>query len=338
MKEELIISGRNIPNIDPHLHVWHWQIPLYLFLGGLAAGILFFAALNIIRGKDKEMSVSTKISPLFAPVFLILGLFALFLDLKHKLFFWQLYTTIRMSSPMSWGAWTLMAITPLSMVWVASYLKEIAPKIWTKSKFVNSLLKIIMKPVENENLNWDWKFKFLQTFENFVQKQRISMAWISIVLAVLLGVYTGILLSAFNARPLWNTSILGPLFLVSGLSTAAALNMWLTKNVEERKFYSKIDILLIIIELFLITHMFMGFLASTEVQIEAANLFLGGEYTISFWVFLVGLGLLTPLTLEIMELRGIHIPIAIPAILILFGGLLFRFIMVDAGQLTRYLY
>ena len=40
---------------------------------------------------------------------------------------------------------------------------------------------------------------------------------------MLLGVYTAILLSAFSARPFWNTGVLAPLFLVSGLSTAAAL-------------------------------------------------------------------------------------------------------------------
>ena len=33
-------------------------------------------------------------------------------------------------------------------------------------------------------------------------------------LGVGLGVYTAILLSAFSARPFWNTSILGPLFLL----------------------------------------------------------------------------------------------------------------------------
>ena len=84
--------------------------------------------------------------------------------------------------------------------------------------------------------------------------------------------------------------------------------------------------------------MFMGFLASSAVQIEAAQLFLGGAYTVPFWVFVVGLGLILPAILEIMELRGIKIPIAIPAALILFGGLMFRFIMTDAGQITRYLY
>ena len=51
MREELIISGRMNPNIDPILHIWHWQIPLYLFLGGLAAGVLFFAALYTILGR-----------------------------------------------------------------------------------------------------------------------------------------------------------------------------------------------------------------------------------------------------------------------------------------------
>ena len=99
-----------------------------------------------------------------------------------------------------------------------------------------------------------------------------------------------------------------------------------------------IDLVLIIVELFFIIHLFMGFLASTAVQIEAAELFLGGEFTVSFWVFVVILGLILPAILEILELRGYKIPVAIPAILILFGGLMFRFIMVEAGQITRYLY
>ena len=38
-----------------------------------------------------------------------------------------------------------------------------------------------------------------------------------------LGIYTGILLNTMVARPLWNSAILGPLFLFSGLSAGAAL-------------------------------------------------------------------------------------------------------------------
>jgi len=54
MREELIVSGRMNHLVDPQLNIWHWEIPLYLFLGGLAAGILFFAALFTILGKEKE--------------------------------------------------------------------------------------------------------------------------------------------------------------------------------------------------------------------------------------------------------------------------------------------
>ena len=313
MKEELIISGRMNPNIDPYLNIWHWHIPVYLFLGGLAAGILFFAAIYTIMGREKEMPTAVKWATFIVPIALVLGLLALFFDLKHQLYFWQLYTTVRWESPMSWGAWVLMFITPLSMVWAASYIKEAIP-------------------------TWQWKFKILQQFEDLVIKYRKALAWVMMALAVILGIYTGILLSAFNARPLWNTSLLGPLFLVSGMSTGAAVIMWMSKSHYERKIMSMIDLVLIIVELFFIIHLFMGFLASTAVQIEAAELFLGGQFTVSFWVFVIILGLIFPAVLEILELRGYKIPVAVPAILILFGGLAFRFIMVEAGQLTRYLY
>ena len=313
MREELFASGRNIPNIDPYLNIWHWQIPSYLFLGGLAAGILFFAGFFTIMGKENKMEATVKKAPLIVPFVLILGLFFLFLDLKHKLYFWQLYTTIRLESPMGWGSWVLMIITPISILWAASYVKEVFP-------------------------NWDWKFKILKTIEAWTIKNRIYIAWPMAIYAVILGIYTGILLSAFNARPLWNTSILGPLFLVSGMSTAAAVIMLMSKDHKERKIMGRIDILLIIVELFFIIHLFMGFLAGSEVQINAANLFLGGKFTAPFFAFVVILGLIFPAVLEVFELKGFKVPIVVPAVLILIGGLVFRFLMVEAGQITRYLY
>ena len=313
MREELYVSGRNIPNIDPYLNIWHWQIPTYLFLGGLAAGILFFAGYFTIMGKEDKMATTVKKAPMLVPFALLLGLFFLFLDLKHKLFFWQLYTTIRLESPMGWGAWVLMIMTPISLVWSASYLTELFP-------------------------GWDWKFKFLKKFEAWVIRNRVLIAWPMVIYAVILGIYTGILLSAFNARPLWNTAILGPLFLVSGMSTGTAVILLISKDHKERKIIGKIDILLIVIELFFITHLFMGYMAGSEAQIDAVNLFLGGSFTAPFFAFVVVLGLIFPVLLEIMELRGYKVPIVVPAVLILLGGLIFRFLMVEAGQITRYLY
>ena len=313
MREEIIVSGRLNHLVDPQLNIWHWQIPLYLFVGGLAAGILFFTALSVIMKKENEHTAAVKYAPFIVPFLLIIGLGSLFIDLNHKLYFWRLYTTIRIESPMSWGAWVLMLVTPLSFIWCAINIKVLFPK-------------------------WDWKFKVLFQLESFFLKYKMTIAWIMLVSSVILGIYTGILFSAFNARPLWNTSILGPLFLASGLSAGAAVIIFLAKNHSERKYFTRIDLMIIGIELFLIIHMFMGFLASTQVQIDAASLFLGGDYTAPFWIFVVFMGMILPAFLDILELRGFHVPALIPMILVLMGSLMLRFLIAYAGQASRYLY
>lgn len=316
MKEELIISGRNLPNIDPHLHLWHWPISLYLFLGGLAAGILFFAAVVTLFGKEEKYQGAVKWATIIPPIALSVGLLALLYDLSHLFYSWRLYTTFRITSPMSWGAWILLLVTPISFLWTFSYFKEFFPNIkWKEGIFSYA----------------DWAI-------DFINDNKKILAWILVPSTIILGIYTGILLSAFNARPLWNNSILGPLFLTSGLSTGAAAIIMLSKTHAERRMFSMIDLVLIAIELFLITHMVMGMMAGSQVQIEASQLILGGEFTVSFWVFVVLLGLTFPAILEIFELIGFKVPAIVPAALVIMGGLIFRFVMVDAGQLTRYLY
>ncbi len=313
MIEEIITSGRMNPEIDPSLHIWSWEIPLYLFIGGLVAGILIFSTLFYLLKKEDLYPFAVKYLPASTPVLLTVGLLALFLDLSHKLYFWRLYTIIRWESPMSWGAWTLLIIFPLSIIWSVICFREMNPRLFDKFPLLNSIMGKLTE------------------YKRF-------LAIIILLLASILGMYTGILLSAFNARPFWNTAILGPLFLVSGLSTAAASVVLFARKNDEERMFSKIDIILIGVEIFFIIHLFMGFLAGTNVHIQAAELFLGGPYTAVFWVFIMGLGLVIPAFLEILELKNFRIPVVIPAILVLFGGLLLRFIIVDAGQASRWLY
>ncbi len=313
MQEEIFISGRNIPNIDPVLEVWHFPISLYLFLGGMAAGIIFFASLFTLMKKEKEFPTTVKGGMLLAVIAISVGLIALMYDLTHMFYAWQLYTTIRIESPMSWGAWVLLIITFISVFWVFSYFTEMFPK-------------------------WDWKFDFIKKSEAFFIKNRRLMALAMLPLSIILGIYTGILLSAFNARPLWNNAILGPLFLTSGLSTGAAAIILFSKNHYEKHLMTKIDLALIILELGLIIHMLMGMYAGSEVQIEAMQVLINGEFTVMFFVFVVILGLIFPAMLEGIELMGFKVPSFVPALLILMGGLIFRMVMVEAGQITRYLY
>jgi protein NrfD len=206
-----------------------------------------------------------------------------------------------------------MVVTPASIIWSTLHIKDLFPK-------------------------FEWPYNWLKETEAFFAKHKLTLAWVMMIFSIILGIYTGIPFSAFNARPLWNTSILGPLFLASGLSAGAAAIILMSKDHVERTLMTKIDLIILGVELFFIIHMFMGFLASTEVQIDAAALFLGGEYTVTFWVFVVFLGMVLPAILDIMELRGFHIPALIPGTLVLFGSLMLRFIFAFAGQESRWLY
>ncbi len=313
MIEEIITSGRMNPEIDPVLHVWGWEIPLYLFLGGLSAGILIFSTYFSMRGRQDELPIAVKWMPLAVPFLIGIGLLALLLDLSHVLYAWQLFTNIRWESPMSWGAWTLMIITPLSIAWIAIWIEDIFPK-------------------------WDWKFDEAKAVVKWIKDRQRVLAQVLMLLSIVLGMYTGILLSAFNARPFWNTSILGPLFLTSGLSASAALIAFFSKTEVEKRLFTRIDVILIGIELFMIVHLFMGHLAGTQVHIQAAQMFLGGDYTVAFWTFVVGLGLVLPVSLELLELKHKFIPAIVPVVLIIAGNLALRFIVVSAGQASRWLY
>ncbi|MDY7033741.1 MAG: NrfD/PsrC family molybdoenzyme membrane anchor subunit, partial [Thermodesulfobacteriota bacterium] len=93
--------------VDPNLSIWGWEVPVYLFLGGLTAGILIISAFVALKDRDKKFSLAANRLAVSAPIFLSLGMLALFLDLEHKLYVWRFYTTFQITSPMSWGSWIL---------------------------------------------------------------------------------------------------------------------------------------------------------------------------------------------------------------------------------------
>ncbi len=331
MEERILQTARDIHGLYPHTHIWGFPISGYLFLGGLASGILLFASIYYLKGKSEEMQFTVKIAPIFTFVFVILiGLLLLVYDLHHKLYVMQLFMAFRIESPMSWGAWILTIVSVFSLLWPLSFIDEsmvyLEKRGWRR---VHDAGMFINKYIIH-------KFSIVKLILDYFTKYRRFFAYIILILSLILGMYTGILLSAFNAHPLWNTSILGPLFLTSGISTGAAFIMWLSKNKKERLYMSGVDMVLIGIEIFLIVHLLMGIEAGPKALKDAAYIFLGGEYTVVFWAIFVVFGLLLPFLLEAMELKGKHIPPSLPAILVLMGGLVFRIIIVAAGQMSEY--
>ena len=314
MVEELLVTARHNYKVDPSLAIWSWEIPVYLFLGGLTAGIMCFAAYAVLRGKSAELPFTHDRFPLWAPVALSVGMTALFLDLEHKLYVFRFYTSFEPASPMSWGAWILVLIYPLMVLQTFSVLRRGYPAL----------------------AGWIEKLPFGSAALDISEDLRRPVAALVIPLAVGLGIYTGVLLSAFSARPFWNTGLLGPLFLVSGLSTAAALALIGSRLDCEKHFFTRADITLIGIELTFIAMLVINLSTGAAQQLETVNMVLGGDYTVPFWLWFVLPGLLIPIVMEIFEMRGLCRFSLLASLLVLYGGFMLRYLMVEMGQVSTW--
>ena len=48
MIEEVLVTARYNAKVDPVLGIWTWEIAFYLFMGGMAAGIMLFSAWAVL--------------------------------------------------------------------------------------------------------------------------------------------------------------------------------------------------------------------------------------------------------------------------------------------------
>ncbi len=297
--------------IDPVMHVWGWEIPVYLFLGGLVAGTMIIIGYLVLTGKAREKNSIFPMLPVLGIVLLSLGMFALFLDLEHKLYVWRLYTTFQPLSPMSWGAWILILVYPALILGF-----------------------LYLPPFGIEK-----KFPIIDKVSRLVSSHPLSVKVLSmtnIFLGALLGIYTGVLLSSLSARPLWNTPLLWLLFLLSGLSSAAALIHMLTKNKAESELLAKVDNHFLTAELFVIALLIIGALSSGAQQIAAIHLLITGAFAPVFWTFVIICGIILPLIIQNLAVRHIVVHTPVAPILVLLGGLVLRFVIVSAGQLSHW--
>lgn len=307
---ELVITRHN-ESIDPVLNIWGWEIAIYLFLGGIVAGMMIILGYFLFKGRHKELQCSCSLLPGLSLILLTIGMFALFLDLEHRLYFWRLYLTFKPASPMSWGSWILLLVYPALLSAMLIRLPE-----FLKGRFQS--LGLLSQKAHG----------------NSVMVRFVGIS--NMALGAMLGIYTGILLSSFGARPLWNSSLLGPLFLVSGLSTAAAFVHLVARDSYERVLLAKADNGFLSIELFLMLLFVIGLLSSTEAHIESARLILGGPFAPAFWVFVISLGIVIPLIIQSLAVgqRIRHTPAA--PIMVIAGGLILRFVIVYAGQASHW--
>jgi protein NrfD len=294
----------------PHLIYWDWRIAADLFVGGIGVGAFIIAVLNSLYYKDKYPAVS-KIGAVLCPILIGVGLIFLLAELGHPLRIWRTVTGFNSSSPLSWGALfqTLMII--VGAVYAYLWLKPTAGK----------------------------------TFRNIV-------GVIGLPIALIVGANHGWLLAISPSRPLWNngpatvSAMVG--FATTGLA-AILLLLCLRRKAPANKdsasaWMIKDFRILLVASLivqgltFLIWYISLNY-GSTDARaaLAAAN----EAYGPMFWLVGIGLGLVAPVGLQLLEIVGKehwdtthNVPLTIvTVVLILIGGYVFRYAVVMGGQI-----
>jgi formate-dependent nitrite reductase membrane component NrfD len=280
---------------------WGWLIVLYVFLAGLGGGTFLFSFILLRLGR---LTIQAHIGAVAGPLLVLCGSLMLIFDLGSPTRLYRLFTTpaTLLSSWMVRGAWILSAFI---VVGLAYALPAFGPFSW---------------------LPWDQGSTFGQT-----------LGVIAAVLAIVVTVYPGLLLGVIKSIPLWNTSALPPLFLLSGLDTGLAVLVLISLSSSfgdagGLHLLGVMDIALILLLLVALgTYMEIvrqsGATAAASVRRLASPLFIVGVIIMGLLVplFLLSLGISTSNVAAACSLDGIA------AILILLGGLLLRYAVVTSG-------
>lgn len=172
---------------------WSWYIVWYFFIGGMAAGAYFMAALADLFGKERDRSVARVGYGLALPLAAICPIL-LTLDLGMPVRTFYMFRLFKLESPMSIGSWALLGFGLFAAV------------------------SLILVRAEGR-----------ATPERALSLRRARQ--IAAVPGMLLGFfiasYTGVLLGATN-RPVWGGNAwIGPLFIASAASIGmAGIALW----------------------------------------------------------------------------------------------------------------
>lgn len=306
---------RTNPGVDPTLAVWQWEIPLYLFLGGLAGGLMLIAAVTEAWWPNRWSKRLTLWSNTVAFFAISLGMFLLFLDLTHKLYVYRFYLAFRPTAPMSWGSWLLLLAYPAMLLQMARGFSD---------QQFDALVK---------------RFKPAALLTP-VRKWAIGNGGHVLFLAAAAGLglasYTGFLLQTLVARPFWTSAIIAPLFLSSGTACAAALLVLISREKQQTDGATRWLMGALAAEVVFLTLFLLGKAGGSAIERASGFLVLGGEYTGFFFSIEVVGGLLVPLAMVVWARSKDLSPGKLAPLLVLVGSLSLRFLMVSAGQQSNF--
>jgi protein NrfD len=285
-------------------------IALYFFLGGLAGGCYFLAALIDLIGRSEDRPLARLGYYVAFPCVVLSGLL-LTLDLGRPLRFWHMLIQsntyrpmFKYWSPMSIGSWALLLFGFFSVLAFVGALDEDDRVRWPA--------------VQTLRARWPSLSRLLPP-----SPLGRAIAAIGAVLGLYIAGYTGVLLAVTN-RPIWSdTPLLGLLFIVSAASTSVALIVLLAHRFDWRlpgvSDLLRMERWIIALELLVL----MAVMASLGPVLRA---------WLNVWgmllAFVILLGMIAPLALSRRARRPEELNRATAAVLVLVAGLLLRVVIV----------
>ena len=282
----------------PH---FKWWIILYFFVGGISGGALLIASLLRLFG-TREDTHFIRLGVYISFIGCVISAFLLVVDLGVPFRFWHMLVQdntgrpmFKWWSPMSVGAWGLLVFGFFSFLATLRAL-------WDERRLTWSTLEFLEKPPIT-----------------------IFGAVGGILGGLFLAGYTGVLLAVTN-RPIWaDSSWLGLLFLLSGISTSIAALLLASRwrgvrvaSTEER--LTRFDRIALILELIVLIIFVasLGSVARAFLNASGVLLLLG----------VVGVGIVMPLRMD----RGAAHNVATASILVLFGGFVLRVVVLLGSE------
>ena len=284
---------------------WHWLVITYFFVGGLAGGCFFIAALLELFGHGEDRPLARLGYLVAFPAVVVSGIL-LIADLKVPLRFWHMLIEsntwqpmFKPYSPMSVGSWALLVFGIFSFVAFLAALRDVGYVPWP----------------------WVERFRPPGVVGTLV-------AALGGVLGFFIAGYTGVLLTVSN-QPIWaDTSLLGLNFLISAASTSAALLILLTPRHRETlpglQALERFDSIVLVLELLAIIGLVvsLGSVARAWLNAWGAVLVVG----------VVIIGIIVPLVLQVSSGWRGRVGPAVAAVLVLVGGFLLRVVVVLSAQ------
>ena len=248
---------------------WGWLIAIYLFLGGLGAGVFCTVALiALITGERFKPTI--RFGAWASAILIAVGTMALLAEVGVPLRAIVLFNSfVNLDSWMARGAWFLF---------FAILFNGLFALLWTDRALTR--VERVWKGLVTHRAIW-----------------RGIVAVIGIVVNIGVAVYTGILLNVLPFRPFWNTNILPLLFTVSAMDTGLGL---ITAYATLRERGEGVKRLRTVLELFVIgwivvesavlAYYLQTMLGSSADAMRSAQLLINGALSPLFWIFVVGLG------------------------------------------------